>query len=170
MKKSLRRCNNKVTRFAQTIERLFKYGCGCPAINISFFIFHNNNNSALCTLHYIRSIHKRTLSIILALILALSALSFASFAEETDLAESASAVPGRIGYTSGSITGTTGVGTKADPIIVDTFDELKKALEYPLDGLCSQRRRRVQLRRLQGSRHTDEQHDADRQSFRCGAC
>ena len=91
---------------------------------------------------------KRTLSIILALILALSAVSFTAFAvgndahivPDDDLAASGlSEYPPHPEYTiyseEGLIPGTTGGGTKADPIIVDTYEELKAALEYPVDGL-----------------------------------
>ena len=83
---------------------------------------------------------KKTLSIILALILAFSAVSFNAFAADDDLAASGlSEYPPHPEYTiyseAGLIPATTGGGTKADPIIVDTYEELKAALEYPVDGL-----------------------------------
>ena len=86
---------------------------------------------------------KKILAVFLVLILAFSAVSFSALAEETsgpnnDPAASgafAGYIPPHPYYSPGEIRGTTGGGTKADPIIVDTFDELKKALEFPLDGL-----------------------------------
>ena len=79
---------------------------------------------------------KKVLAVMVILTLIFSAVSFTAFAEETDLAESAAGyIPPHPYYSSGEIKGTTGGGTKADPIIVDTFEELRKALEFPIDGL-----------------------------------
>ena len=77
---------------------------------------------------------KRILAVFLALILIFSAVSFSAFADDT-VSSGAGYIPPHPYYSPGVIKGTTGGGTKEDPIIVDTFDELKKALEFPLDGL-----------------------------------
>ena len=61
---------------------------------------------------------KRILGIVLCLVMALSLLPTTAFAA---------------GYKAGDIAGTTGAGTQSDPVICDSFAELKAALEYDGD-------------------------------------
>ena len=56
---------------------------------------------------------KRLISILLSLVLCLSLLPTAAFAA----------------YSEGDIPGTTGTGTKSNPVIVNTFAEFKAAME-----------------------------------------
>ena len=58
---------------------------------------------------------KKCLSLVLALVMALGLLTVGG--------------PAARAYNEGDIPGTTGTGTKSDPVIVDSFEELKTALQ-----------------------------------------
>ena len=66
-------------------------------------------------------IFKKTLAMLLSIVMVFGIMPASVFMAS---AEEASACP---------IEGATGTGTEADPIIVDTFSELKNALEYAGD-------------------------------------